>query len=111
MHPVIAAGLWILSFQTKQSILPVALVMLCYDWRNVRRTVMGVTTLIVGAAGSVAWLNHATQGWYSFYVFVVPKANSDIKLRTLAVFWPLELPGSRRDSGSQPARRDGGPAE
>jgi hypothetical protein len=91
LHPIIAAALWVLAFQTKQSILPVAFIMLCCNWREVRRTVMGLTTLLLGIAGSVAWLNRTTHSWYSFYVFAVPKANADIKLRTLAVFWPIDL--------------------
>jgi hypothetical protein len=91
LHPIIAAGLWILAFQTKQSILPVALVMLCFNWRDVRRTLIGLATFALGAAGSVAWLNHTTQGWYSFYVFTVPKANADIRLHTLVVFWPIYM--------------------
>jgi 4-amino-4-deoxy-L-arabinose transferase-like glycosyltransferase len=90
-HPAIAAGLWILAFQTKQSILPVAFIMLCCNWREVRRTVIGVTTLVLGAVASVAWLNRTTHSWYSFYVFAVPKANADIKLRTLLVFWPVDM--------------------
>jgi hypothetical protein len=91
LHPIIAAGMRILAFQTKQSILPVALLMLCCNWREVRRTVMGLATLVLGAAGSVAWLNRTTQNWYSFYVFAVPRANADIKMRTLAVFWPIDM--------------------
>jgi hypothetical protein len=88
LHPTIAAVMWLLTFQTKQSILPVALVMLCCNWRDVRRTAIGLATFVAGAAGSVAWLNHTTQGWYSFYVFTVPKANADIRFHTLLVFWP-----------------------
>ncbi len=88
LYPAIAAAMWILTFQTKQSILPVAVLMLCSNWRDVRRTVIGLATFVAGAAGSVLWLNHMTQGWYNFYVFAVPQANSDIKLRTLLVFWP-----------------------
>jgi hypothetical protein len=90
-HPVVAAIVWVLAFQTKQSILPIAVLMLCCDWRNTRRTLSGLVTLLVGVAGSIAWLDHATHGWYSFYVFAVPRANADISLRSLAVFWPSEL--------------------
>ena len=91
LHPIIAAGLWIIAFQTKQSILPVAIVMMCCNWRDVRRTLMGLATFVAGAAGSVAWLNRTTQGWYSFYVFSVPKANADIRLHTLVFFWPIYM--------------------
>ncbi len=91
MHPILGALVWLLAFQTKQSILPVALVMLCAGWRIRRQTLLGVGTLLVGAAGSVAWLNHVTGGWYGFIVFTVPKANADIKLRTLTLFLPNDI--------------------
>jgi hypothetical protein len=94
LHPVIAAVMWALAFQTKQSILPAAFVMLCCSWgssRDLRRTLTGIVTLAVLAGGSVAWLNHATQGWYSFIVFTVPGSDTDIKLRRLALFWPEDM--------------------
>ncbi len=94
-HPVWAALLWTLAFQTKQSILPAAFVMLCFDAgrsrRQIQRTLTGVATLAAGAAGSVVWLNHATQGWYSFYVFTVPRANADLTLRPALLFWPHDM--------------------
>ena len=94
-HPVWAALLWTLAFQTKQSILPAAVVMLCFElgferWQW-QRTLTGLATLTVGAGGSVLWLNHATQGWYSFYVFTVPGANADLLLRRLVMFWPIDM--------------------
>jgi hypothetical protein len=106
-HPILAAAMWTLAFQTKQSILPVALVMMCCDWpldwrskgRNHeriesprrRRVLSGLLALGIGVGGSVVWLNHVSRGWYSFIIFSVPGANADIKLRTLAVFWPNEM--------------------
>lgn len=92
-HPVVAALLWTLAFQTKQSILPVALVMLCFNLGigRLRSTLAGVGTLVLGAGGSVLWLNHATQGWYSFYVFTVPRVNADLLLRPLVMFWPIDM--------------------
>jgi len=96
LHPVIAAIMWTLAFQTKQSILPAAFLMLLSQWepgnaKQIRRTLTGVITFAVLAFGSVAWLNHRTAGWYSFYVFRVPGANADIKLRALFVFWPDDM--------------------
>ena len=94
-HPVIAALLWTLAFQTKQSILPAAFVMLSFDFgmhrRRLQRTLTGVLVLALGAAGTVLWLNHATGGWYSFYVFTVPAANTDLLLRRLIMFWPIDM--------------------
>jgi 4-amino-4-deoxy-L-arabinose transferase-like glycosyltransferase len=91
MHPMVAAIAWTLCFQTKQAILPAAFVMLCYNWKDIKRTLIGVVTLAVAAAGSVAWLNHITEGWYGFYVFEVPKANADLSARTAAVSWSVDL--------------------
>jgi len=96
LHPVIAAIAWALAFQTKQSILPAAFLMLLSLWepgnaKQIRRALTGVITFATLAFGSVAWLNHRTSGWYSFYVFRVPGANADIKLRPLFVFWPSDM--------------------
>ncbi len=98
-HPILAAVMWTLAFQTKQSILPVALLMMCCEWpvqwrgnvQQLRRMLSGLIALGIGVGGSVAWLNHVSRGWYSFIVFSVPRANADIKLRSLAVFWPNEM--------------------
>jgi hypothetical protein len=68
-HPALAALLWVLAFQTKQGVLPVALLALCYDWQRPRRVLLGVGSFAVALAGSILWLNHATQGWYRYYVF------------------------------------------
>lgn len=91
LHPVIAAAAWVLCFQTKQSILPAAVVMLCFNFRSLKKTALGLATLLMGAAGSVLWLNHETHGWYSFYVFQVPKANSDLLLRQALEYWPYDI--------------------
>jgi len=68
-HPVVAALAWILVFHTKQTALPIALLMLCTDWQRPRRIVTGVLSFLVLLGGSIFALNHATHGWYSFYVF------------------------------------------
>jgi len=96
LHPVIAAIAWALAFQTKQSILPAALLMLLSlyvpgDARQLRRMLTGLTAFVVLVAGSLAWLNHTTAGWFSYYVFQVPRANADIKLRALLIFPSADL--------------------
>jgi len=94
-HPVVAALVWTLAFQTKQSILPAAIVMLCFDFgrrpQQVRRMLSGLAALVLGVGGSVLWLNHVTHGWYSYYVFTVPRANADLQLRTAVLFWPADM--------------------
>ena len=68
-YPALAAVLWVCAFQTKQGILPVALLALCFEWQRPRRIVIGLGTFSLLAAASVAWLNHASGGWYWRYVF------------------------------------------
>ena len=67
--PVLAALLWVAAFQTKQGILPVALLALCFEWQQPRRIVLGLGTFSVLAGGSVLWLNHVSGGWYGRYAF------------------------------------------
>ncbi len=90
-HPILAALLWVLAFQSKQSILPVACVMMLSCWPDRRRLITGLAALTAGVAGSVLWLNHVTHGWYWFYVFAVPGANADLKARTAVMFWPADM--------------------
>ena len=78
-HPVLAGLFWILCFGTKQSILPVAFVMLCSCWNDVRRTFAGLLTFTLGSVATVAWADHVSRGWYHFYVFSTPAANADVK--------------------------------
>ena len=68
-NPALAALLWVLAFQTKQGVLPIALLALCYDWQRPRRVLLGVGSFVAALVGSILWLNHATQGWYHYYVF------------------------------------------
>ena len=69
MHPLFAALLWVCAFQTKQGVLPVALLMLCHDWQRPRRVLIGVCGFAALLGISIAWLTHATGGWYHYYVF------------------------------------------
>ena len=69
MHPAFAALLWVCAFQTKQGVLPIAMLALCADWRHPRRVLTGVSSFVVLMAASIAWLTYATGGWYRYYVF------------------------------------------
>ena len=68
-NPALAALLWVLAFQTKQGVLPIALLALCYDWQRPRRVLLGLGSFIAILAASILWLNHASGGWYRYYVF------------------------------------------
>jgi 4-amino-4-deoxy-L-arabinose transferase-like glycosyltransferase len=86
-HPVLAALAWVLCFQTKQTLLPVAIVLLCVDWQRPRRILMGLGTFVLALGGSIAWMNHATHGWYSLYLFHIAGAFG-ISWRQALLFFP-----------------------
>lgn len=69
MHPLFAALLWVCAFQTKQGVLPIALLLLCHDWQRPRRVLLGVAGFVAMLGASIVALNQATHGWYGFYVF------------------------------------------
>ena len=68
-YPVLAAVLWACSFQTKQGVLPVALLALCFEWQRPRRILLGLGSFVLLAGTSVALLNRNSGGWYWRYVF------------------------------------------
>jgi len=70
-HPLLAAALWVLAFQTKQSVLPIAVIFLLTYWDRKRpmRVAMALGAYAVLAWASIAWMNHVSGGWYRFYVF------------------------------------------
>jgi hypothetical protein len=86
LHPVFAGLAWTVAFLAKQAIIPVALVMLCFDWKRPRRVLAGVGTFLVASFGSTALFDRATHGWFSYYLFAVPDANSDLRLSPAASF-------------------------
>ncbi len=91
LHPAIAAVAWTLAFLAKQTILPVAVVMLCFDWKRPRRTMIGVVSFLAMAAASTALVNHATHGCFRFYAFTVPHANADLLLRPAVFYIPSQI--------------------
>jgi hypothetical protein len=86
-YPVIAALLWVLTFQTKQTVLPLAVLVLCAEWPRPRRLAAALGTFAAVAAASVWLMNHATQGWYSFYIFKVGRG-LPLLPRGAAMYWP-----------------------
>lgn len=86
LHPIFAAAIWTLTFLAKQTIFPVALIMLCVDWKRPRRFLLGVGSFLLMTAVSSRLLDHATHSWFWFYAFTVPHANADLWLRP-AVFY------------------------
>lgn len=66
---VVAGLLWVAAFQTKQGVLPIALLALAYDWQRPRRIALGLAAFFLGLGASFAYLQHASAGWYRVYVF------------------------------------------
>lgn len=67
--PLLAALVWVLAFQTKQSFLPLAVLAFLADWHRPKQLALGLLSFGVLAYASIAWLNHTTHGWYGYYVF------------------------------------------
>jgi hypothetical protein len=89
--PVLVAVLvWLVAFQVKQTILPVAVLVLCTDWWRPRRMVLGLSTLIAGFAASILVANHLTHGWYSYYLFGTAKGLPWI-MRPAVLYIPADL--------------------
>lgn len=91
LHPVVAALAWTLAFLAKQTILPVAVIMLCHDWKRPRRALAGVVSFLAMAGLTVLLLDHVTHGWFRFYAFTVPRANADLLLRPAVFYVPTQL--------------------
>ncbi len=91
-HPVVAALLWVVVFQTKQTVLPLAVVVLAAEWQRPRRMLAALATFAVAAAASVLWMNHATGGWYGFYLFGLVGGLPMVP-RQVALFVPVSLVG------------------
>jgi Glycosyltransferase family 87 len=86
-HPIAAALMWVLVFQTKQTVLPLAAFILAAEWQRPKRAIAAVATFLVTVGASIFVLNHLTQGWYSFYVFLVSKGFSLLP-RQAVLYWP-----------------------
>ncbi|QMV18924.1 hypothetical protein GOB94_09730 [Granulicella sp. 5B5] len=91
-YPVVAALVWVLAFQTKQTVLPLAVLILLAEWRRPRRMIVAIATFLFVTAASVVWLNHATGGWYGFYIFGVARG-LPLVLRQAVLYVPLMVLG------------------
>lgn len=88
--PILAAIVWVIAFQTKQSFLPLAVVALAIDWQRPRRIITGLGAFALLTTASIWLFNHYTGGWYSYYVFGTV---SEIKLspRLAFLYIPFDL--------------------
>jgi len=69
--PIVAALVWVLAFQTKQSALALAIPFLLTYWepRRKSRVFVALGSYAVLAWASIEFFNRLSGGWYSFYVF------------------------------------------
>lgn len=68
-RPVLAAMLWLLAFLTKQTFLPLGLALFLMEWRRPKRMLTGMVLYLLLVAGSFAWLQHTSGGWFRYYAF------------------------------------------
>jgi hypothetical protein len=79
------------SFMTKQTALPAIAPLLVYDiWRHPREFPWLTATLLFLLSMSTILLNHAHDGWYSYYVFDVPAA-ARLRPHFLFRFWTNDI--------------------
>jgi hypothetical protein len=90
-HPVIAALFWLSAFVTKQSILPFAILLMCFHWEHRWRTLSGLAILGAGAIAIIKTLDSLTDGWFHFYVIDTPKANADLHLQRAFGLLPRDI--------------------
>lgn len=68
-HPLWAGLLWWLAFLTKQTYLPLGLLLFTIEWERPRRMLTGMAAYSLLVVGSFAWLQHSTHGWFRYYAF------------------------------------------
>ena len=89
-YPILAAVVWAIAFQTKQSVLPIGIVILCAEWPRRKQVFLSLATLLGLAAISVMLMNHAAHGWYNFYLFHIAGALPFL-VRQATLFFPQML--------------------
>ncbi len=70
--PIWAAIAFALAFQTKQSGLAVAVIVLAHDFRRPRKLMEGLGTFGLLAGGSSWLLDRINGGWYHYYTVFLP---------------------------------------
>jgi hypothetical protein len=82
---------WLSAFLTKQSILPFAILLMCFHWEQRLRTLSGLAVLGSGVVAIIKTFDSLTSGWFYFYVFDVPRANADLFLRRAFGVLPRDI--------------------
>ena len=89
-NPILAGVVWLFAFHSKQTFLPLGLLAFVPLYRNPRRMLLGMGTFGALAFLSVRLLNHATDGWYSFYAYGTT-GQLGWNLRDLIYFLPSDI--------------------
>jgi hypothetical protein len=87
---LLAVVVWLIAFQVKQTVLPIAVLVVCAGWQRPRRMAIGLAALLAGMGASVLIANRLTQGWYSYYLFGTTKGLSWL-LRPAILYVPTDL--------------------
>jgi hypothetical protein len=87
---LLAVFVWLVAFQIKQTILPIAVLVMCADWQRPKRLVIGLTALVAAIGASILAMNHLTGGWYGFYLFGTAKGLGWL-LRPAILYIPSDL--------------------
>jgi hypothetical protein len=90
-----AAGLFFfLAFLAKQSALVMVLPILLYAFQADRRRAAWLAGTLVAAIGLSTWIgDHATAGWYSRFIFELPRGSYDRVDQRILTFWTRDLLG------------------
>jgi hypothetical protein len=89
-HPLVAAVIWLLAFQTKQTVLPIAILVFLTGWQRPRRMVTGLIATCALVFGSIYALNRVFHGWYDYYLFGTV-SNIAFSPRMAALYIPIDL--------------------
>lgn len=85
-RPVLAALVFVLAYQTKQGAGIIAVFVLLHQIEQPRRILLGLGTFFAGMAASIAYLNHQSHGWYSYYTLHLPAGHMLVPLEAVSFF-------------------------
>lgn len=89
--PVLAGFLFALSYLTKQSALLIALPLVAYLLWTRPRAGLWFGATFAGLLGlSILWMNHASDGWYLYYTWTMPRHHALVDGMFLD-FWTQDL--------------------
>ncbi len=91
LNPVLTALLWLLAFETKQTALPIGiLILLLSSIRRPRRGLIGAAMFLVFTGVAVLVQNRLSSGWYGYYTFGAAHG-FPVVWRQVCLFFSLDL--------------------